>query len=138
VSAEVDRLTRLIGEVTDGMAEQAKATQQIAGAVGDMRKQSGQLAQAVGQQTRATKDMSTAAEHIAKQMAQLTRANREHSVAADSILKSLTDIRAVTDRNARGVEGSRRATDGLRDGTAALAALAARLGRTPPGPRRRK
>jgi hypothetical protein len=58
-------------------------------------------------------------------------------LAAESILKSLTAIRAVTDRNARGVEDTRRATDGLREGTAALAALATRLGRTPPATRRR-
>jgi methyl-accepting chemotaxis protein len=67
----------------------------------------------------------------------ITRANREHSAAGEAILKSLTEIRAITTRNAQGVQDSRRGTDGLRERTAALAALADRLARARPATRRR-
>ena len=127
---------RLIGDVTQAMTEQATASNQVARAVGDMRRQSGQVAQAIGQQSRATKDITVATEHVSKQMALITRANREHSAAGEAILRALVDIRAVADRNAQGAQESRRATDGLQERTAAVVAIANRLGRagSPPRP----
>jgi len=70
-------------------------------------------------------------------MALVTRANREHSTAVEAILKALTEIRDVTDRNVRGAQESRRATDGLRERTAALATIADSLGRGQTPTRRR-
>jgi methyl-accepting chemotaxis protein len=138
VAAEVDRLTRQIGEVAGGMTEQATATGQITRSVEDMRKQAGQVAQAIAEQARATRDMTAGVAEVARQVSLVTRANRQHSAAGEAILKALTDIRTITTRNARGVEDTRRNTDGLRERTAALAALADRLaGARPPAARRR-
>jgi methyl-accepting chemotaxis protein len=102
-----------------------------------MRRQSTQAGQAIAEQTRTTKDMTVAAESITKQMALITRANREHSAAGEAILKSLLEVRAVTDRNAAGVQDSRRSTDNLKERTESLAGIATRLGRPGPAPRRR-
>jgi hypothetical protein len=69
-----------------------------------MRRQSEQVAKAVGEQARAARDMTTAAQSISKEIGLITRSNRQHLTSAEQMLGVLTDIRQITERNARGVE----------------------------------
>jgi methyl-accepting chemotaxis protein len=97
-----------------------------------MRKHGGQIAQGVAEQNHATKNISSGAADVSHQIGRITQANRQHSAAAETIQKALTDIQGITDRNARGVEESRRATDSLREQTRALVAVADGLSQTGP------
>jgi hypothetical protein len=71
-----------------------------------MRRQSEQVARAVAEQARAARDMTTAAQSISKEIGLITRSNRQHVTSAEQVLGTLTDIRRITERNARGVEAT--------------------------------
>jgi methyl-accepting chemotaxis protein len=78
-----------------------------------MRLQSEEVSKAMDEQARAMRDMTTASSDVAKQIAMVTKANLEHSSGAENILRMLSDIRQITDRNARGVGLTLTETDAL-------------------------
>jgi methyl-accepting chemotaxis protein len=79
---------------------------------------------------------------VSHQIGRITQANRQHSSSVESIQQALQEIRGITDRNVRGVEDTRRATDGLREQTRSLTTIADRLAKARPngaaGQRRRE
>jgi methyl-accepting chemotaxis protein len=88
-----------------------------------MRAQTEQLSKAMTEQTRSIKSMSSSAQNVASQINSITLANREHSMTSAAVLNGLTDIRQITERNARGVKDTQRATDSLVDRAQALNAI---------------
>jgi methyl-accepting chemotaxis protein len=88
-----------------------------------MRVQTEQLAKAMVEQSRSIRDMSSGAQNVARQINLITLANREHSRASAAVLNGLSDIRQITERNARGVKDTQRATGSLLDRAQALTAI---------------
>ena len=78
-----------------------------------MRVQADQTSRGVAEQARTMRDMSAPPGTRAKQIKLITGANVENSAAASALLTSVTEIRAVTDRNAGGVKQTRGGTDDL-------------------------
>jgi methyl-accepting chemotaxis protein len=112
----------MIANVAKAMDEQASATTQIGAAVENMRRESDQAARALKEQARAVQAISTASGNTAKQIKLITHANREHSTVAARLLDQLRDIRAITDRNVRGVKETQGGTVDLLKHAQALGA----------------
>jgi methyl-accepting chemotaxis protein len=123
VSVEATRLTTMIASVARAMNEQAASSRQISIAAVSMRQQSEQIAKALDEQSRAMREMTTSSNDVAKQIKLITRANVEHSIGADNILQTLSNVRQITERNARGVEATLTETTGLLAQAQELAAI---------------
>jgi methyl-accepting chemotaxis protein len=95
----------------------------ITAAADGMRAQSEQTARALVDLAKTLRGMITDAQNTAKQIKLITKANLEHSTAASSLLTAVSDIRAITDRNATGVKQTRGGTDDLLRRAQALSAL---------------
>jgi len=96
----------------------------------------------MGEQARAARDMTNASQSISKEIGRITRSNRQHLTSAEQVLGTLTDIRQITERNARGVKTT---LSGTTDLTARAEQLAELVGGTGSGragengrPRRQK
>ncbi|HEX8117254.1 MAG TPA: hypothetical protein VF521_08280, partial [Pyrinomonadaceae bacterium] len=123
VSKESERLARMVAGVSKAMGEQAAAAAQITTAAHDMRQQSEQVARAVGEQARAARDMTTAVQSVSKEIGLITRSNRQHLSSAEQVLGALTEIRQITERNARGVKATLSGTTSLIERAQQLAEL---------------
>jgi methyl-accepting chemotaxis protein len=113
VSKETERLSLQIAGVTRAIGEQARAAAEISTATKSMSQQSLQVAKAMEEQTRSVTDMTRATQSVAKEIAFIARSNREHLGGAQKIQDTLTDIRAITERNARGVKATLGRSEGL-------------------------
>jgi methyl-accepting chemotaxis protein len=67
------------------------------------------------EQARAIKDLSNASRDVAKQIGLINRSNRDHLTGSATILATLTEIREITDRNAKGAQETLRGSAGLVD-----------------------
>ncbi len=94
----------MIASVGSAMAEQATATEQIAKATQDIRRQSDQTAKGLAEQTKAVSDISDATRNVAKQIAMITRANRQQATDATSVLNTITELKRVGGVALRGAE----------------------------------
>jgi len=117
--------------VSRAMTEQSTGAAQVAAAVDSMRRQADQAARALTEQARAMKDMSGSANNAAKQIKLITRTNKAHTDGAVRLLTQLRDVRAVVERNARGVQDTRGGTSDLLRHAEALAGVLDPRRRTP-------
>jgi methyl-accepting chemotaxis protein len=113
LSKSAAALNRMAGSVSKAMGEQASAMSQINAAVESMRRQSEQASRAVAEQARGLRDSTAASQNTARQIKLITQANREHSAVASQVLDQLRDVRAIADRNARGVKETHGSTADL-------------------------
>jgi len=101
--------------VSLGASEQAKTMNAVAKSIGEMRKQSGQLSQALGEQNPSDQRYEFGF-RVHLQTDDLHRPGESGAFPrGGGHLEVLGEIRSVTDRNARGVEESRRIAGELRD-----------------------
>lgn len=128
IGKEATRLAQIIAGVSKATTEQATSAKQISVSASDMRRQTEQAARAVAEQSRAARDMSTAAQNVSKQITMITRANRDQSAAATKTILQFSDIRAITERNAKGVKETRLASSSLLERARNLSVMMDRLG----------
>jgi methyl-accepting chemotaxis protein len=100
----------MIAGVSRGMSEQAAAATQVATAVENMRKQADQAARAMAEQSRAMSQLTVGTQNINKQIKLIAGANKDHSAGAGRLRDQLKSVRAVTERNVRGVQETRSGT----------------------------
>jgi methyl-accepting chemotaxis protein len=104
VSKESVRLTRGMAELAKALKDQAAGAAQIAKVGEDMRRQSDEIAKGMGEQARAMREITAGSGNIASQIKLISRANATHSSVAEDVLRTLTEVRRVTDRNAKGAK----------------------------------
>jgi len=105
------------------MTEQTTAATEITSAVDSMRTQADQAARAAAEQTRTMKEMSSSAASVAREIKLVTRANRNQSATASRLLAQLSEIRAITERNAEGAQQTQGGTAELIRKAAALTGI---------------
>ena len=123
IAKAADALARQAVIVSRAMNEQGTAASEITRAAESMRRKADETAKGLREQAKAMKDLVTATANTTKQIKLITQSNAQHSQAAAALLKDMSEVKAITDRNATGVKRTRSSTGELLRSAETLAGI---------------